>query len=118
MNDIDNKMDKLNRIMQGCDEKDRETINSWGKMIKKSKAVLMLKDDLAFKEILQEAEKIVLDNRQRLSTDRDLTDEERKYIFYRLDFFEWFLGLFEEAQGVVEGIEREIDKTIELNTNN
>lgn len=110
-------MEQLNRIMEGCDEHDRDTIIAWGKMLKESKSMLVLKDDVAFNRILQKANDIVLDNKQRLATDRKMDDEERKFTFIRIDFFEWFLGLFEEAQGVVDGIEREVDKTIELNKN-
>lgn len=113
---IDDKIQQLRTVMEGCDDRDRETIDLWQKLVKENMAVLSLKDNVGIKKIIDLADKIVLDNRQRLATDRDITDVERANIFTKIDFFEWFLGIFDEAKQVMDGVEREVDKSIEANS--
>jgi len=111
------QMTKLSKVMSGCSEEDKLTMESWGQTLKESEIMLGLKDNDGIKMILKDANAIVESCKLRLANERDLTDEDRKLIFVRIDFYNWFMNLFETANKTKEYINTQIKDSIDKNTN-
>lgn len=116
---MEKELQKLKEIYLAgdVDDEDREDnlkkIIEWETSIRESEDFLSWQTSDITKKIAEQAKNTFKDNAVRLSSDRNMTEEERKSIFAKQDAMLWILSLTEkDVKGTIAQVQGDIRRAL------
>lgn len=89
---------------------DKRNVEVWEKEIKKAIQRKKIAEMSPIKELLGQLADKVRKAEWVLLNDREITDEERKRIFDRIDVYKWFLSFFGNADLIIKKVEKFLEE--------